>query len=130
MSRKTRLFRTESPSIRQRNRLLRQATRYASKVDTACIAMVKSLGSSLKPHEWSITMTKDEFTQAKPYDRLHISDGPNGEVFLTVSIDPDVRAQIEALEAEMNQTATGEQVLPSQDAGPQVPEKIEVLDAD
>lgn len=122
VSRKTRLYNIKSPSINERNRLLRQATRYASMVDTACIAMVKSLGSSLKPHEWTITMTKDEFKQAKPYERLNIADGPNGEVILSVSIPDDLREQVEAFEAEMNQSVTGDVVLPvadpPQDAGP------------
>ncbi len=101
MSRRTRLYRIGSQSITQRNRTLNQATRYASMVDSLAIALVKTLGSSLKENEWSITLTATEVQQAKPHERLNITEGPNGEVVLKVDIHPDLRAQVEAFKQEL-----------------------------
>ena len=106
-NRKTRLFRSGSMSNKQRDNLMRQATRYASTVDALCISLVKSLGSSMKEGEWSMTLTKDETQLAKPHEKLVIVGGPNGEIILTVQTDPDVLAQIGAFKAEMNQSTTG-----------------------
>jgi len=90
---------------------MRQASRYAAMVDAVCISMVKTLGSSLKQGEWSITLTKDEVNSAKTYEKLVINEGPNGEVILTVQTDPDMQAQIDAFKAELEtpETATSEQ---------------------
>lgn len=108
--RKTRLFRTNSPSNNQRNKILRDATRYASIVDTAMITLVKALGSELKEGEFTLTIPDAAKSAAKNYERLNISDGPNGELVCKVTVDPDVAEQIAALKAEYS-ASSEEKVL-------------------
>ena len=68
--------------------------------------LVKTFGSSMKPGESSLTIPAGGANMAGPADRLKIADGPNGEILLKVSLDPDVQAQMDAFKAEMEGSAT------------------------
>ena len=103
MNRKTRLFRN-GPSNKQRDKLLQQVSRHASALDAIVITLVKSFGSSLKEGEASLTIPANEPNLARPFERLHIAEGPNKEILLRVDIDPDVAEQMAAFNAEMTAT--------------------------
>lgn len=103
MNRATRLFRIGSPSIKERNRRLTQALRYASIVDAALITVVKATGSSLKEGEYTLIIPDAKASAAREYERLNIADGENGSLVMTVTPDPDMLAQMKAFKKEMEE---------------------------
>jgi predicted DNA-binding antitoxin AbrB/MazE fold protein len=66
------------------------------------ITLVKALGSSLKEGEYTLTIPDAAAHAAKPWEKLHFSEGEQGQLVVSVSIDPDMAKQIEAFKLELN----------------------------